>query len=590
MSVPRGNDLDLGNIVGGGGSVPFPRDVRDKHLYVCGATGTGKSKFLEGLIRQDIRAWPKSKCGVLLLDPHGSLFDSVMRWLARADVSHFPIIPIDLRQDDWVVSYNAIRRRDTTDSSVIIDNFVQAMAHVWGEAGTDQTPRFARWVTNVLQTLYENNLTLLEAEYLIDHLDKAARHTLLQKVEDRAARRDWQFANELNARDFENALGSTVNRLHRFLRNKRMRAIFGNSRVSLDLGRALEEGHIILVSLATAGAKVSAEDSDLFGTLLLSDLWTAALDRGKRDGVKPFYVYMDEAQRFITPTIARNLDEARGFGLHLTMANQFPQQLLDAGPQGEKLYHSVMENASSKVCFRLQSEENLRPIAQWLFRGVLDPDEIKHVLQSTKVIGYQEVERTSITRGRSTSTMDAEGEGSADTHTYTTSDTATHQMFNNEVAQTTEGRSRNESEGHSRGIQRSSSHARGETESYSETVVPMLIPILGKEDSAVQFRSLEEQLHTAMAKLFRQEERRGIVRLAGMNAPVSITTASVKDAPMTEARLREYAAKLLARWDFALPAGEAAKELADRERRMESALRYPNASEEPTDYRRRVDP
>src|SRR5258708_263998 len=111
MKTPLGNDIELGQIMGSDAALPFPRGVRDKHLYVCGATGTGKSKFLEHLIRQDIRRWPKSKCGMLVLDPHGSLYDSIMRWLARAGVTHFPIIPIDLRQDDWIVSYNAIRRR-----------------------------------------------------------------------------------------------------------------------------------------------------------------------------------------------------------------------------------------------------------------------------------------------------------------------------------------------------------------------------------------------------------------------------------------------------------------------------------------------
>ena len=245
---------------------------------------------------------------MLVLDPHGSLYDSIMGWLARADATHLPIIPIDLRQDDWVISYNALRRREVSNGSVVIDNFVQAIAHVWKDADTDRTPRFARWATNVLRTLYENDLTLLEAEYLIDHLDKQARYALMQKLQDRGSLRDWQFANELKPRDFESEVGSTLNRLMPFLRNDYLRRIFGNSRVSLDLRRALDEGHIILVSLASAGARVSGKDADLFATLLLSDLWTAALERGKKPGIKPFYLYLDELQRFVTPTIASNLD------------------------------------------------------------------------------------------------------------------------------------------------------------------------------------------------------------------------------------------------------------------------------------------
>jgi hypothetical protein len=36
------------------------REQRSRHLYATGSTGSGKSKFLEYLIRQDILNWRKS--------------------------------------------------------------------------------------------------------------------------------------------------------------------------------------------------------------------------------------------------------------------------------------------------------------------------------------------------------------------------------------------------------------------------------------------------------------------------------------------------------------------------------------------------
>lgn len=596
-----GNHLNLGRIVGTGNSLVFPKQSRDKHLFVCGTTGTGKSKFLESLIRQDIRSWFKSKSGMLVLDPHGSLYDSVMGWLARANVTRLPIIPIDLRQDDWVISYNALRRRDEADCSVVIDNFVQAMAHVWGAGGTDQTPRFARWAANVLRALYENDLTLLEAEYLIDHLDREARYVLMQKVQDRSAKRDWQFANELKPRDFETELGSTMNRLQRFLRNGRMRSMFGHSKVSLDLRRALDEGHIILVSLATAGAKVSQEDADLFATLLLSDLWTAALERDKRDDIKPFYLYLDEFQRFITPTIARNLDEARGFGLHLTMANQFPQQLLDQGEHGTSLYHSIMENASSKAVFRLQSEENLRPLAQWLFRGVMNPDEVKHKLDSTKVMGYSEVERVSRTTGKTTTRSVTRGyadsEVTTESQSYSSGESSSRSSREDEdgfsiddehISTLMENSGQSYGSSTSEGHQESISFSESEGLSESETVSSMLIPIMGKEVSHIQFRSLEEQLHAAMAALFDQEQREGAVRLVGMKAPVSIQTPTTPTVKLPPERMKRYVSALLEKWDFALPAAEAREALESRTKAVEELLRQALTKGEPETARRRI--
>jgi hypothetical protein len=122
MRPTPGNDLILGQLAGRNTTLGFSRTERDKHLYVCGGTGTGKSKFLENLIRQDIRSWRKSKCGMIVLDPHGSLFDSLINWLAWNERNiDAPIIPIDLRRDDWIVSYNLLRQRDTADPAVLVD-------------------------------------------------------------------------------------------------------------------------------------------------------------------------------------------------------------------------------------------------------------------------------------------------------------------------------------------------------------------------------------------------------------------------------------------------------------------------------------
>jgi hypothetical protein len=53
-------------------------------------------------------------------------------WLARySDIYDRPIIPIDLRRDDWVVAYNLLRERRAA-ASVITANMVDALAYVWG--------------------------------------------------------------------------------------------------------------------------------------------------------------------------------------------------------------------------------------------------------------------------------------------------------------------------------------------------------------------------------------------------------------------------------------------------------------------------
>lgn len=541
-----GHELRLGSGVCASGLVSISPNQRSTHLHVVGSTGSGKSKFLEGLIRQDILANRQSGCGLLLVDPHGSLYDSIVAWLAQVRLDR-PIIPIDLRRDDWVVAYNLLRKRERADPSVIVDSIVDAIAHVWGSPNTDETPRFARWIGNILRVLYQRGYTLIEAVHLLTNQNEL-RRAMTMGMGDAMTQRDWELVDAYNAKDFEAEVSSSVNRLKRFVTNERLRSIFGQPDVSLDLGRALDEGSIILVSLAREGGRVSKENADLFATLLLNDLWMAAQERGKGDHIRPFYVYVDEFQRFITPTIAENLDEARGFGLHLTLAHQFPNQLRNAGDTGTRVYDSVMENARSKVVFSLSMPENLEPMAQWLFRGTMDPDKIKLALHSTKVMSYREEYRTAYSSGRTTSkggtdhSSYTEGEGDGGSSTTNSEDTTSSdtQAWNSYFA-----------------------NARGSTDSWSESTTegesesPMLIPVMGQELSSVQFECLDEQLHRAMAVLFDQEQRQCVARLRGMRAPVSLHTPFISATYIRPERIEEYLNSLYQRLPFALRAADA---------------------------------
>lgn len=557
-------------------------EQRATHLFVCGSTGTGKSKLLEHLIRQDIISWRKSKCGLLLIDPHGSLYDSLMRWLAWNKIDR-PIVPIDLRQDDWIVAYNVLRQRPNADPAVLINNFVQAMAHVWGETGTQKTPLFARWASNVLWALYEKKQTLVEANILTNHLGKRNRWALTDGLSHRPLAEDWAYANTLTPKEFDQQVSSTINRLRTFLSTQKLQQIFGQSNPSLDLGRSLEEGHIILVNLATEKNRVSEEDGALFATLLLSDLWTAAKERGKGTDakqVKPFYVYCDEFQNFITPTMAKNLDQARGFGLHLTLANQFPRQILHAGAQGEQVYDSLMVNARSKIVFETRGEENLRPLALDLFMGTMSPDKIKHDLYSTKVMGYREETREVRSEGRSSGTS----RGTHTGHAAGAGMGGTQGFYGDDAT----GEANSMSLSHSEFSADSQAYTEGHSESESESVahVPFLVPEFGKELSSRQFESVEDQIFRAMAVLHDQKQRHFIARLVGMKAPVVLQTPTVVSPPSPSAKVAEYLDGRYNKLPYALPSSEAKKQLAGRVENLTAQLTKPPGSEPATSKRR----
>lgn len=583
MARSQGNNLLIAR--NGDGILQLTPNQRSRHLYVVGSTGSGKSKFLEYLIRQDIVNWRYSECGILLLDPHGAIYDGLMQWLtSRSYIYTRPIIPIDLRRNDWVVAYNLLREREQAAASVVTDNFIDALAHVWGSADTNATPRLERIAATVLQALYEHKLTIIEAARLLEYESMAFRASLAQTLTDEITRKNLERLNTLRPSDHAAQVESTLNRFQRLARNKLLRATFGQTEVSLDFRRVIEEGAIVLVSLATAGGVVSKEDADTFATLMLADLWTAAKERGKDTGGKPMYCYIDEFQTFVSPTIAENLDEARGFGLHLTLAHQYPSQLIQANKEyGQRIYESIMENARSKVVFSLSlREKNLTPLADWLSMGTFDPDRVKHDIYSRKVMDYEEETRTIASKGL------AHAHGRSDTHG---SGTASGSMQStgssgNDNPLSPIGWSTGDAQTSSAGD--TSAHGESETEGYSESEseVPVFLPIFGEELSSRQYVPLDEQRFLAEQRIMRQKDRHATARFLGMEAPVEIRTQDVRTPRVSEKMLEEYRLEQLAKWPFVLSYEEARERVEKRTATL--YLLSVTKEAEPAVYKRRV--
>src|SRR5665213_901444 len=61
-----------------GKEVALSSEERSRHIHMIGASGTGKSKLMESMIRQDILAGR----GLCLIDPHGTLCEAVIKFCA----------------------------------------------------------------------------------------------------------------------------------------------------------------------------------------------------------------------------------------------------------------------------------------------------------------------------------------------------------------------------------------------------------------------------------------------------------------------------------------------------------------------------
>ena len=134
----------------GGQQITLSAIDRSTHMHVLGASGRGKSKFLENLIRQDI----EHRHGLCLIDPHGTLYDEIVTWCAHHRLSgRRKIHLIDPSETDWTVGFDPLRCDDPEFLSVTVDSAVDACAQVWGGEDTDKTPLLKKCLRCVFYAL-----------------------------------------------------------------------------------------------------------------------------------------------------------------------------------------------------------------------------------------------------------------------------------------------------------------------------------------------------------------------------------------------------------------------------------------------------
>jgi len=171
---------------------------------------------------------------------------------------------------------------------------------------------------------------------------------ILPKVKDAVVREYWteQIANTSDFHKSE-VLDYIVSKFGRFVTNKMIRNIIGQSKSSFDFRKVMDEGKILIINLAKG--KIGEENSSFLGLLLVPRVLMAAMSRQDipEDQRRSFYLYVDEFQNFATPDFAQILSEARKYRLNLCVANQFIGQI------EEEVKNAIFGNTGTIISFRV---------------------------------------------------------------------------------------------------------------------------------------------------------------------------------------------------------------------------------------------
>ncbi|MCH7728298.1 MAG: ATP-binding protein [Planctomycetes bacterium] len=336
----------------------IPAELRGRHCYIAGATGTGKTTLMMNMIMQDIDAGH----GVGLLDPHGDLLKRVLRRIPKHRVND--VILFDPADEAYPFALNIIEATDEVERERILSETLMSLERYfpasWG-------PRLERILTNAINTVLsaKPGATLADVERIL--IDKHFR----QQMIDRTTEPRWRDFWELQFIHMgKNVCDPVLNKLSPFLESRIVRNIICQPHSSIDFDELLNNRKILLANLSAG--QVTEKVMNTLGSFLVTKIVNAAFRRASipENERQPWYLYIDEFQNFMNVSVGfdRILAEARKYKLVLAgMANQFVGQL-DEGVRA-----AVFGNVGVLVVFRLGVDDAQR-VAKQL--GAFEAEEI----------------------------------------------------------------------------------------------------------------------------------------------------------------------------------------------------------------------
>ncbi len=314
---------------------------RQRHFYIVGQTGVGKSWLLADMALQDIKAGH----GVCFVDPHDT-YESILERIPPERVED--VIYFDPSMTERPMGFNVMEcdredQRDFVTSSIINLMYKLYDPYKTGIVG----PRFEHAIRNIMLTvMIEPGATFVEIVRCLT--DPSYVKSLLPKLSDPMVKRYWtdQIAQTSDFHKSE-VLDYIVSKFGRFITNKMMRNIIGQSKSSFNFRQAMDEGKIIIINLAKG--TIGEENSAFLGLILIPKILIAAMSRQDtpEQQRRDFYLYVDEFQNFATQDFAVILSEARKYRLNLTVANQFISQMDD------EVKNAVFGNVGTICSFRV---------------------------------------------------------------------------------------------------------------------------------------------------------------------------------------------------------------------------------------------
>jgi hypothetical protein len=341
---------------------------RQRHMYVVGQTGTGKSTFLENLALQDMI----DGNGFAFIDPHGDTAEKLLAMVPRErteDVIYFS--PADM---EYPMGLNLFEFKNPEQKDFLIQEALNMLYKLYDPQHQGiMGPRYEHLFRNAALTVMGDpeGGTFIDIPKLFR--DPKFVNQKLQYINDPNVVEFWQkeMPQSQRSNEFGEVVSWFVSKFGAFLSNEMMRNIIGQTKSAFDLREVMDNKKILIVNLSKG--RTGELNSKLLGMVFVMKFQAAAMSRANipESERKDFALYVDEFQNFSTDSFATIMSEARKYHLNLIVANQFTTQLTD------EIRDAVFGNMGTIVSFRI-GQNDVEALGQY-FQPTFSGDDLLRI-------------------------------------------------------------------------------------------------------------------------------------------------------------------------------------------------------------------
>jgi hypothetical protein len=297
---------------------------RLKHTHILGATGSGKSSTLEFLIDQNIQKGQ----GLLLIEPHGELGKRVLHnarlSLAHSSQSYKKLVLLNFDESPPALN---IFKLPLPQKPKLQQAFIDGLATELADAfcmNMKPKPSDAQFIMlrHIIMAGFQiENMTFMDMlKMLSSDEDEAAQYQKsFQQLS--SPRLRHYFQTDFSSKSARRTKEALRLRLTSLIIPGPLYASLCAKECTVDFEAILTLNKYVIVK--ASAPLLGSYEAQTIGNLIVNLFNKYAFERlitGK--ACDPFFVYLDEAQHYINPSIQRGLTGVRKTGLNYTLAHQ----------------------------------------------------------------------------------------------------------------------------------------------------------------------------------------------------------------------------------------------------------------------------